>query len=266
MKRFEREYLPGMVKILQKAYKGAARALKDGRIEAYLSDMNMMPTLGKYLTDMYVDVAAFYATKTLREINESAREDKADDTWLAAIIEYLRGQLLSKAVLPIRQTTVEDVRRILQKGVDEGQSIDSMVYSLDHSELPVSRARVIIRTELLAAQFGGRKLGEEASEWETNKRWIATKDDRTRHSHAEMDDQVVRSEEKFYVRRRKGGYDVMEGPGDPEGSAENVIQCRCTLSYRAARDENGRLIRKRKISVILPQEVRRRQSQQVVTV
>lgn len=269
MRKFERDYLTGMVKILQAAYRGAGKALKAGWIEQYLADLDMMPTLPGYLMKIYRTVGVFYAAKTLREVNASAREEKAfglDSEWIAAIIEYFQTYLLNKAVLPIRSTTVEDIRAILAKGVSEGWGIDRMVYELDHTELPVSRARLIIRTELLKAQFEGRRLGADESEWETNKTWIAADDHRTRNSHRLVDDTTIRAEERFAVRKRKGGFDMMLGPGDPEASAENVIQCRCTLAYRAARDENGRLIRKRKISVILPEQVRRRRPTTVVTV
>lgn len=256
-----------MVKILQAVYRNAGKELKAGRIEQYLSDINMMPALPGYLARIYKEVGVFYAAKTLREINASAREQKAlEDEWLARIIEYLQTQLLNKAVLPIRLTTVEDIRAIMDKGTTEGWGVDRMVYELDHTELSVQRARVIVRTESLKAQFEGKRQGAESSDYEVNKTWIAANDHRTRNSHRAVNDKVIRQDERFAVPKRKGGYDMMLAPGDPDASAENVIQCRCTVSYRAARDENGRLIRKRKISVILPEQVRQRRPTTVVTV
>jgi len=266
MKSFEREYLPGMVKILRQAYKNAATALRKGSIEQHLSKMDVVPGIGAYIMEMYTVVGSFYARKTLREINASAVEKKADDQWIADIIEYFQTYLLNKAVLPIRQTTIDDVRKILEKGVREGWGIDKMAFELDHTELSVSRARTIVRTELGKAQFEGKKLGDSAAEWETWKFWISADDFRVRDTHRVMSDKRVDSGEKFAVPRKKGGFDMMEGPCDPEGSAENVINCRCTHTYRAKRDANGRLIRKRKISVILPQEVSRRRPSTVVTV
>lgn len=266
MKSLERDYLPGMVKILRHAYKNAATALRKGSIDQHLSQLDIVPGIGAYIMEMYTVVGSFYARKTLREINASAVEKKADDQWIADIIEYFQTYLLNKAVLPIRQTTIDDVRKILEKGVREGWGIDKMAFELDHTELPVSRARTIVRTELGKAQFEGKKLGDSAAEWETWKFWISADDFRVRDTHRAMNDKRVDSGEKFAVPRKKGGFDMMEGPCDPEGSAENVINCRCTHTYRAKRDANGRLIRKRKISVILPQEVSRRRPATVVTV
>lgn len=269
MKLFEREYLSGMAQLLARSYRSAARAIRKGTIQTWLNDTVVIDGTMAYIQGIYNRVGVFYARKTLREINASAREQKQfglDQEWIDAIIEYFRLYLLNKAVLPITDTTKADILAVLEKGVQEGWGVDRMAYELDRSDLPLKRARVIVRTELLKAQFEGRRLGADESEWETNKRWIAADDDRTRNSHRLMDDKIIRSDQKFAVPRRKGGFDMMEGPGDPEASAENVIQCRCTLVYRAARDENGRLIRKRKISVILPQELRRRQQRMVVTV
>jgi hypothetical protein len=50
--------------------------------------------------------------------------------------------------------------------------------------------------------------------------------------------------EDFLVLRESGGFDSMLAPGDTRASAENTIQCRCTLLFKAKRGEDGRLIRK----------------------
>src|SRR5690606_39097076 len=114
-------------------------------------------------------------------------------------------------------------------GVQAGWGIDRMAFELERPELALYRARRIIRTELLKAQFEGKRLGADESEWEVNKTWIAADDERTRNSHRIVDDMTVNTEERFPVPRKRGGYDMMIAPGDPEASAENVIQCRCTV-------------------------------------
>lgn len=53
------------------------------------------------------------------------------------------------------------------------------------------------------------------------KEWIATEDSRTRDSHRELDGAVIGIDEKF-----ANGLDC---PGDPEGDAAEVYNCRCTL-------------------------------------
>ncbi len=55
------------------------------------------------------------------------------------------------------------------------------------------------------------------------KQWLAASDERVRDSHADADGQEVEPDEPFVVN----GEELMY-PGDPAGSAENVINCRCT--------------------------------------
>jgi uncharacterized protein with gpF-like domain len=57
------------------------------------------------------------------------------------------------------------------------------------------------------------------------KEWIASFDDRTRDAHAEADGQIVMQSDPFLV----GGEQLLY-PGDPAGSSENVINCRCSVA------------------------------------
>ena len=53
------------------------------------------------------------------------------------------------------------------------------------------------------------------------KEWLATLDGRTRHSHAMLDGEKVDNEKKFS--------NGCMFPGDPNGPAAEVYNCRCTL-------------------------------------
>ena len=178
--------------------------------------------------------------------------------WTQDILNYFRFKLLNKAVLPISATTRDQILEILNKGVTEGWSIDRMVQELQGADIPLSRARTIVRTEIGAAQFYGTELGKRSSPFVTVDRWISAHDSRVRHSHQDVDGHIIEEGDKFRVPiYRKNvivGYDMMTGPGDPEASAGNVINCRCTKVTRAARDKDGNLVRRvSKISVILPE-------------
>lgn len=58
------------------------------------------------------------------------------------------------------------------------------------------------------------------------KTWVATLDDRTRDAHADADGQQVPYDEPFDV----DGEDL-DYPGDPAGSPENTVNCRCAVIY-----------------------------------
>lgn len=259
MQLFERMFLRSMTFTIHGEMKRAARALRGGKISAYLATSTLIADLSPKLADIYNVVGVFYARKTLRDVRKSAKEEKAfglDQEFIDRIIEYFKNNLLNKAVIPISETTRRDIMAILTKGEQEGWGIDRMAFELERADLSLFRARRILRTEVLKAQNAGKNIGAEESEFETVKQWIAAKDERTRKSHRTVDGQYVDVTGRFAVPRRRGGYDMMTGPGDPDASAENVIQCRCTSVVVAKRDENGRLIRKRKISVLLPSDIK----------
>lgn len=262
MIKFEREYLPELTKIMHREMKRAAKQVRAGRRPTFGEIEGLAP----YLQRLYTKVGVFYTRKTIREIK--AQEEKAfgiDAEWIARIIEYFGTNLLNKAVLPISETNRQDILKVLTYGTEQGWSFDRMAFELERPDLSLWKARQIVRTELLKAQNAGKDVGAEESEFETVKQWIAAKDERTRRSHREVDGKYVEAVSgKFAVRKKKGGFDMMSGPGDAEASAENVINCRCTSAVVAKRDENGRLIRKRKISVLLPSDINR--NRQVVTI
>lgn len=276
MKAWEKRFIRHIYNVLQSQMIEATEVLKRAGVDGLKLSLDRLvftKDIFSTLRDVYMSVSKFYARKTMSEINVSSREEKAgfgfDAEWTEKVIEYIRKYLLDKAVLPISQTTKEQILHLLEIGEREGWSIDRMVFELENSDITLHRARMIIRTELLKAQALGRELGEDSSPFEQNKQWISAKDHRTRHSHRKIDGETIDVNGKFKVDRYKGerlvGFDMMEGPGDPKAHAENVINCRCTLAVIAARDENGRLIRKKsKISVISGEQFVRRE--RVITI
>ena len=64
------------------------------------------------------------------------------------------------------------------------------------------------------------------------KEWLSSRDEeRTRKSHFKIDGTRIPIDEKFILQNRDGTTVEMSRPGDPEGTAEQVINCRCTLGF-----------------------------------
>ncbi len=64
------------------------------------------------------------------------------------------------------------------------------------------------------------------------KAWSPTLDDRTRPEHAAMDgSEPIGMDELFDV-----GGEMLDRPGDPAGSPENTISCRCVCTYSEAEE------------------------------
>lgn len=121
----------------------------------------------------------------------------------------------------------------LAAGVTMGESIPDLadrvdeVLSTTDSPRWQNRATVIARTETMGALNGSRtdafQAWDEETEEELERVWLSTMDSRTRPSHVLADGQRASMVDPFIV----GGFPLMF-PGDPQGPAQEVIQCRCT--------------------------------------
>lgn len=118
----------------------------------------------------------------------------------------------------------------LHVGTAGGESFDKLrdrVRSVfDSSQV---RARRIARTEVISAANGAQHATASNVHSTGNpmtKTWLATFDRRTRETHLEAHGQTVAFDQQFEV-----GGAMLEYPGDPSGPPEEVINCRCTVTY-----------------------------------
>jgi hypothetical protein len=123
-------------------------------------------------------------------------------------------------------------RGALLDGFVAGDSIELLAGRVTEAiDVAYTRAQVIARTEVVSASNAGSIAGARlaAPFAPVTKTWMATLDARTRPSHADADGQVVGLDEPFDI-----GGDALDFPGDPGGSPEEVINCRCTVVYDQA--------------------------------
>lgn len=122
-----------------------------------------------------------------------------------------------------RQFTAEITAGILQ-----GESIPKIANRVQNlSDANRAGALRNARTAVTGAQNAGRQESYNRAKkmgLQLRKRWIATKDGRTRHTHALLDGQTVALDEPFRI----DGHKLMF-PGDPAGVARLVWNCRCTM-------------------------------------
>lgn len=113
-------------------------------------------------------------------------------------------------------------------GILQGESIGKIANRVQNlSDANRSGAIRNARTAVTGAQNAGRQASyDRAKEMglQLKKRWIATKDNRTRHAHAMLDGQTVPLDKPFQIE----GSNLMF-PGDPTGRANLVWNCRCTM-------------------------------------
>lgn len=117
----------------------------------------------------------------------------------------------------------------ISRGIASGLSYRDIARNINHaSGSGLYNAKRIARTEghriqqtsTRDAQYAAKAKGADVV-----KQWDAALDARTRDSHARVDGEIRELDEKFS--------NGLRFPGDPSGSAAEVINCRCTSDTRA---------------------------------
>lgn len=125
----------------------------------------------------------------------------------------------------LKKTITQEISR----GIASGLPYSDIARNINNvSSSGLSNAKRIARTEghriqqtsSRDAQYAAKKKGCDVV-----KQWDASLDGRTRDSHARVDGEIRELDEKFS--------NGLMFPGDPSGSAAEVINCRCTSNTRA---------------------------------
>ena len=188
------------------------------------------------LSKHYRQVATVFSDKVFKiikvEKNFSVPETKGpkDEFW-----KVLNKWMLTQAgnkITKVQKTTKRSIANIIKVGMDEGESNAEIAKRIRDAGLISSpyRAKVIARTETHTAANMSVDAAVKSTHVEMESEWVATLDERVRISHAKADGQKIKQGETFKV----GGQDL-KYPGDSNGSAENVINCRCVLIYHTVK-------------------------------
>lgn len=188
-----------------------------------------------------VALAEVYGAATLAQLTAEHAGDavQAMTFDVPAVVDERAAEYLSTAtnrLVGVGDEVWNQVRAGLVDAIGAGESIETMAASietiLDDGEV---RAITVARTETVGAAnagtLGGARLAADYG-GAGKKQWLATIDYRTRESHAEADGQTVALDEPFLV-----GGETLDYPGDPAGSAGEVVNCRCTMLIVDDEDE-----------------------------
>jgi len=150
-----------------------------------------------------------------------------------SFMSAIKGWMLrfgGEKILRISRTTQSQVQAMVLRGQEEGLGQQDIADLIRDRALQFSRGRagVIARTESHAAFQFGQQAAAENSGLEMRKEWIAAKDERTRIDHGAADGNLTDLHGSFIV-----GGERLAHPGDPAGSPENVINCRCATGFVA---------------------------------
>lgn len=157
------------------------------------------------------------------------------------VTQYLNASINRMTGIP--DEVYRLISGVIADGVAAGESTADIAARVDDvlqvtgSDRWPNRSVVVARTEVGAAVNAGTLAAAGQRQRDTGrpmvKTWIATTHGpsatTTRPAHLAADGQTVPLTQPFMV-----GGEPLQYPGDPSGSAGNVIQCRCALSTRAA--------------------------------
>lgn len=255
-RQFEKLFFGRVNKAIRKKIDALLSVIKENGVESgitYLNNKLTNPDLAKEIERLYTTVGLRHANRVTRDLRR--QKGLFDSTWVRFIIDYLRLHFIEKITFNVDKTTRDYLLRVLRESIAEGWGVDKTVNNLNESNFSEFQAARIVRTEVNTAANAGVLAAGETYEYQMLKEWVAHKDSRTRGtdpddhaSHVALNGTVIDFEDEF-VDPRNG--DRLNAPGDHDGSAASIINCRCTLVLKPKRDARGRLIPKDS-AVIIP--------------
>jgi hypothetical protein len=194
-------------------------------------------------TKIYTGIGFKHGDRVGRSINLQLKEyttEKFRPSFLKNLKKFFKKYGVSR-ITSIEDTYLDDITHLLSTRLDKGLTIEQAQREVRKivSKPNFYRAQAlrIARTETTAAaNFAATEAGS-VSGFKMQKEWISALDSRTRDDHSRTNGQRVAENTTFNV-----GGEKLRFPGDPRGSAGNVINCRCTVAMIPVRDSGGNLI------------------------
>ncbi len=181
----------------------------------------------------YIAIGEDFAPRVLEQLKASPGpgEMKQARSWERYLLDWISRNAGDKVSL-IDETTRILLRDAIAEGVEQGESIRDISRRIDAlylQEIVPHRSEVIARTEVISASNAASVFAAQSTGMDLVKQWLSTRDDRTRDTHLMADGQERPIDEPFDV----GGYQLMwPGDGSLGAPASELVQCRCTVTYR----------------------------------
>lgn len=178
------------------------------------------------------ETAGPFIRKTIKESGQSALNEAGIETNFNITnpnVKVTIEKLLRRSEKMV-DSTFDNIKEIMQTAYDEGWTLSDLEKEIRSTYRDYSQARstMIARTEMGGAINGGTNMAYSQAGVE-KKQWLAVQDNKTRDGHAAIDMHTVDINSRFAVVAPDGNTELLEYPGDPDGSPGNIINDRCTL-------------------------------------
>lgn len=229
--RLEKSYARRLMKLQNKfAAEVARNVTAQGTVPEIVFE-RYQQALEKLLLQSSTGVAQTFGKLQDTDLKRSghAFDTKNEDLFQEFITAWLADNAAEKATT-ITQTQIATVQRItakLQATELIGQEALARALRKEIVGLSPFQSARIARTEThTAAMVSKQTIAETSGVVGLRKEWVAAEDSRVRESHDDVDGRKVPLDTGFSV-----GNDTLMFPGDPNGSAKETINCRCTVAY-----------------------------------
>ncbi len=226
------------------------------QLELYLPENQ----LKEVLKELYISIGLLHGNRIEKGLNSGIIALKADNPYNLSSLFSQRWFNMVNAffenhynrIVTIRENLIQGVIDIISKNLSEGKGLADITKDLVRSfgrktGLYSWQMERIARTEAgTASSMAAFKVYEDA-DFIVDKVWVSALDERTRESHAILHGVVKPLDEAFITYDKNGYEEKLRHPNDINGSAENVINCRCTLAPKVRYDEDGLPILKRNV-------------------
>lgn len=251
-KRKVKQFAPSIYKALQ------------AQIKYYIETQDLVnlpqQPMQEALSELYKEVGRIWGANTFYSILKDAgirfKQPEVNikrnasfginQDFIDEIIRFFQTDLFNSVTL-ITETTRNQIRQIVEDGLQQQLSLDEIINNLLTSGITKNRAAVISRTEVGKAANAAAVIGAKKTGLKTKKVWIAVNDFRTRKDHVHVDNQTQPDDKPFVVGNE--GYLMMYPMATTTTTGQRVpgkeiIQCRCTLGHIVMRDKNGLPLRR----------------------
>lgn len=203
--------------------------------------------LTKAYTELYLTIGLQHGRRVLKDI-ERQTKDIFSDKFRLKVAEFI-FRFAGTRIKTVNETLADYILDEIAKGRLSDRSIANIVTDIikTRSFYRYQLLR-IARTETTAAAGYASDVASSESGIVLEKVWISAQDSRTRvvpedsYDHYHMNMVRVPDGQPFKVRNKNGGVELLQFPADPNGSAGNVINCRCSMLKVGKRDANGKII------------------------
>lgn len=181
---------------------------------------------------------ALASINTRKSAGELFQIKEVSATFESDIARWLRRHAATRAA-QITETFRKWLGDLIADGFEAGVGEKEIAREINKKapKMSRSRAQTIARTETHTGSQRGALEAAKASTIDLVKEWGSAEDQRVRHTHADADGQIVRDlDDPFLV-----GDSELLYPGDENGEAKEIINCRCIALYHPIID--GEILR-----------------------